>query len=457
MKTRLRAKPVGLLLIRFAPALLLLLVPPLLVAALRGEGSVAWPLLGAVIPCAAAAIWLERDPPRSDQTAFEAVLAVTILFPVAGLLLTPAFFFNGLGFTDSLFDGISSVTSTGLSRYSAPEDLSFSVLFMRAWFEWVGGYAIITLTVAFLSASLPATSDIGGVDVDSDDGDMKKAAFRVLLLYCALTVLSVVALALSGAGWRDGLLFGLATISTGGFAPHQDSVQVLSFFSSWVVMVFMLLGAVTFSDLAPPDTKWRMRLIKLGAVVIALMALGLVSTLTIAIMDGVPFFDALFTGFSGQTTTGFSRTATDELGAASKLMLTLSMFIGADTGSTGGGIKILRLLLLTALVLGLFRRARKELWPDGSVTMTLSIIAVSAGLILAGALALSLLGSSFVDALFEMTSAVSTVGLSSGITADPPHPLSLWVLMIGMSLGRVEVLLFALMVANAVRGQKEAS
>jgi Trk-type K+ transport system membrane component len=62
-----------------------------------------------------------------------------------------------------------------------------------------------------------------------------------------------------------------------------------------------------------------------------------------------------------------------------------------------------------------------------------------------------------VDALFEMTSAVSTVGLSSGITADPPHPLSLWVLMIGMSLGRVEVLLFALMVANAVRGQKEAS
>ncbi|MCQ8184635.1 potassium transporter TrkG [Parvularcula maris] len=453
MERRFRLRTVLLLALRFGPALVLLLTPALLVALFGREVGVALVLVAGIVPCIGASLAIRRRPPPKETSAAESVAAVTLTFALAGVLLAPVYLVSGLGFTDAVFEGVSGITSTGLSRYSAPEDLAFPVLFTRSWSQWVGGYAIIALVAAVLSPAMKASKDIGALNVEADDRDMKKASLVTLAAYTGLTALVIVGLLVTGTDAKNAVLFGLSATPTGGFAPHADSAAILSRESVIVLALFFTLSALALTDLTMPDGKRRERLGKLGAVLLAIIALTMVSTVTLRFGDDLSWFDSAFTALSAQTTTGFNTVPTDELSLSSRSVLMLNMFVGGDVGSSGGGVKILRLLMLSALVLHIAKHARREFWPDDSVRITLAVLAGFVIVIIVGALLMMLLGASFMDALFEMISAVGTVGLSAGLTGDPPHQAAIWVLTIGMILGRTEVLLLALLL---VRGRKRS-
>jgi trk system potassium uptake protein TrkH len=443
MTMRLRGAQVGLILLRFAPAMILLLLPPLLVGLAEGEMGITLALLFALVPCLGASYSVLRQPPPVRQTEWETLTAATLLFFVSGLFIAPVFWLNGLGFADGVFEAVSGITSTGLTRYTAPQDLPFSALFMRAWSQWVGGYAIITLTVAFLSPSMQAAKDLGSVEMDSDDSPAKRTAAKVLALYVGLTIATVAAVMPTGIGWRDALLHGLTSISTGGFSAHGDSLGAVPRAAAVVLIGFALIGALAFTDIVVADGRTRRHLLKLSSVLAVLVAFAGLGAVTLRAADGMSAFDAGFIALSAQTTTGFSTASTGELTLASQLVLSLLMFIGADAGSTGGGIKVVRLLILGSLVLGLFPKVRQQNSPDDGTALTVGIILGYALLLVLGAFLLWALGASFGDAVFEMASSVGTVGLSAGVTGAPPHPLALWILIAGMVMGRVEVLLFA--------------
>jgi trk system potassium uptake protein TrkH len=451
MEGRFRFRVALLITARFGPALILLLLPPLLVALFGGERGVALVLAASTLPCVAASFAIRRRPPPSNSSAAESVGAVTLTFAFAGILLAPVYLVSGLDLTDAVFEGISGITSTGLSRYTTPENLSFPVLFTRSWSQWVGGYAIIALVAAVLSPALKASKDIGAMNVEADDRDMRKASLITLVAYAVLTVLVVLGLLVTGTDVKNAFLYGLAATPTGGFAPHSDSAGLLSRPSIVVLSVFFTLSALALTDLTMADGKKRERVGKLGAVLLAILALTTISAASLRLFDGLGWFDSAFTALSAQTTTGFNTAPIDELSTASKSILLMNMFVGGDVGSSGGGVKILRFLMLGALVLHIAKGAREKFWPDDSVRITLCVLVGYALVIALGCVLISLLGTPFLDSLFEITSAVGTVGLSAGVTLEPPNAATIWVLTAGMLLGRTEVLLLALVLAAASR------
>jgi trk system potassium uptake protein TrkH len=161
-------------------------------------------------------------------------------------------------------------------------------------------------------------------------------------------------------------------------------------------------------------------------------------------------------GISAQTTTGFATIAPDDAGSAGKLLMIVAMFIGGGLGSTAGGIKLLRLLAVLRLTLSMLRRAslpphalvgesrigsRKV--SDDDLRRVVVLILLYLGLVLLSWSAFLVYDHAPLDSLFEVVSAVGTVGLSTGITNSDLDPVLNVVLGAGMLLGRLEILAFA--------------
>jgi trk system potassium uptake protein TrkH len=255
------------------------------------------------------------------------------------------------------------------------------------------------------------------------------------------------------------LLYALPSVATGGFAPSDQSLAGLSGPTVAVILLVCVAAAVSL----PLYSRLPHR--GVGALrnepeLIALLAAILVTALLLAVIawltSGVPWPQALAQGFaqgaSAQTDAGFSTVTVAELPAASQVVLMVSMSIGGCTGSTAGGIKLIRLLIIIRLVqLALRRtaiaeRAVLQAQISGSrieapmVTATLQLLALWAMVLLVSWLAFMALGQPPLASLFEVVSATANAGLSSGLTSTELHPALKLVLCIDMLFGRVEVL-----------------
>lgn len=412
---------------------------------------------------------LERLRPR------ELFLITVLSWAAASLFGSLPFLFCGYGFsfTDSFYEAVSGITTTGSTVIVGLDSLPADILLWRSLLHWLGGIGVIGMAVAVLPFL-----QVGGMRLfKAESSDWSEKALpraRVLakslvLVYLVLSVLCCLAYLLAGMDLFNAVNHAMSTISTGGFSTwdasfghYQSEAAIL-----WVAIVFMVLGALPFVLYVRFWGQFHPGIILGDAQVRGLLGfLALVSlAMTLYLMgnSGLSFGQALtgavFNVTSIVTTTGFVNGDYSLWGPVAVAVFFFLMFVGGCSGSTSGGMKVFRFQLSMLL---LHEQVRKLLHPHGvfsrryngrKVPSDIIVSAVAFSFIYfitvaAITLVLAALGLDFITSLSGAASAVGNVGPGLGGIIGPagtfqplPDPAK-WVLCGGMLLGRLELLAF---------------
>jgi trk system potassium uptake protein TrkH len=274
-----------------------------------------------------------------------------------------------------------------------------------------------------------------------------------------MTTVGVVILAVSDFGWFHAVVYAMAAVSTGGFSPADAGLIGANSFGATMVMILAVAGAVPLAlyDRMVREDRWVLaRNQQFQGLLIAGLATGLVLAFLTWWRGGTAWPEALLHGllnaFSAQSTAGFSTVEIAALEPGAKLTLIISMMIGGSAGSTAGGIKILRLLILGRLFYlilqktGMPNRAVAYAGLGGQrldgdeIQNALCLILFFLILTIISWAPFVIMGHQPLDALFEVVSAIATVGLSAGVAGPELHALLKGVLCADMLLGRLEIL-----------------
>lgn len=264
-------------------------------------------------------------------------------------------------FTDALFETISGFTTTGSSILSNVEELSHGMLFWRSFTHWVGGMGVLVFLLAIVPMSGGSNFNLmraesPGPTVGKLVPKLRSTARILYIIYFGMTVLEVVLLLLAGMPWFDALTTAFGTAGTGGFGIKADSIAGYSVLIQWIVTIFMILFGVNFNAyyllffgsikdaLNCEEVRYYLGIILASIVFITFNIMSTVGNAFTALTQ------AAFQVGSIITTTGFATTNFDLWPEASKGLLVLLMFIGACAGSTGGGIKVSRIVIAAKTV-----------------------------------------------------------------------------------------------------------
>ena len=265
-------------------------------------------------------------------------------------------------FTDALFETISGFTTTGASILNDVEALSHCALFWRSFTHWIGGMGVLVFLLAVIPLS--GGSHINLMRAESPGPSVGKLVPKIrytarilYVIYFAMTVLEVILLLFGGMPVFDALTTSFGTAGTGGFGIKNDSFMSYSPYLQWVVTIFMILFGINFNAyylMLFGKLKKALCIEEVRAYLfIILAAIGIIFFNILHICNGI--FDALthaaFQVGSIITTTGFSSVDFNLWPKASQSILVLLMFIGACAGSTGGGIKVSRFIVLIKTII----------------------------------------------------------------------------------------------------------
>ena len=309
--------------------------------------------------------------------AREGLVCVSFSWIVLSLLGALPFVVSGAipSYVDALFEIVSGFTTTGASILPAVEGLPMGILYWRSFSHWLGGMGVLVFLLAISSGSgkdkgftmhlLRAESP--GPDVGKLVPKMRQTAMLLYIIYIALTALNVICLLIGKMPLFDAVCTAFGTAGTGGFGVKNDSIAGYSPYLQNVCTVFMFLFGVNFS------CYYRLLLRQFRSVFkdeelrlyfgIAFVAIAAI------VLNIYPLYDSLgetvrhaaFQVSSIMTTTGFATTDFDLWPSFSKGILLMLMVVGACAGSTGGGLKVARVLLLFK---SLRRNIRKVLNPQ---------------------------------------------------------------------------------------------
>ncbi len=260
-------------------------------------------------------------------------------------------------FIDAFFETVSGFTTTGASILTDVEALSHSMLFWRSFTHWIGGMGVLVLMVAVMPNLSGRTihvlrAEMPGPTMGKLSPKLRDTAKILYTLYIAMTLLELVLLVAGGMPLFDSAIHTFGTAGTGGFGMKADSVGSYSPYLQWVIAVFMMLFGVNFNLyflLIMRRVRSAFRSEELWTYVfIVLAATGLIC------WDITPLFDhfsdairhAFFQVTTISSTTGFSTVNFDQWPTLSRMILVILMFIGACAGSTAGGLKVSRVVLL---------------------------------------------------------------------------------------------------------------
>ncbi len=454
-----RPKVVGLYLGQLLFLVGLLNTPPLVFALVDKEFSHGIGYAVAIAVMLVVGLLLQRGQRPHEIQINEAVVVVAAIFMLVPLIMAAPMMSAGIGFLDALFEAISGITTTGLSTLKSVEEKPASLLFTAAWLQWLGGIGIMVLSFTLLFGQSASAKRLHSVLSGQEGilGGTRAYAIIVIRVYLAMTAIGIVALWLAGAGVFPAITLTLSSVSTGGFAPFDASLASVNGAVRTLVILLCVAGAICIPLFAQAVRgNWHdlvrdpelHALLVAGLVVFALLALGQWS----GAAAGGRMTDLLFTAFSAQTTAGFSVVPVHDMDSFSKVMLIVSMITGGSVGSSAGGIKLLRLLVLIKLVQILILKTRLtphaavqtpiagRSWTEDELVRILAVIGLFVMVIVGSWLPFLWYGYDPLDALFEVVSATGTVGLSAGISGfDLPQQLK-GLLCLDMLLGRLEIL-----------------
>lgn len=354
------ARTVGLV-IRIQAVLLLL---PAVVGLLYGEHETVYFLLTAALSLGLSFALAFKKPHNGAIYAREGFLIVALSWIAMSVLGALPFYLSGEidGFVNSLFETVSGYTTTGSSILTDVESLSRGMLFWRSFTHWVGGMGVLVFALAVLPmaegrAMHILRAEAPGPSVGKLVPKMRLTAIILYSVYLVLTIVEIVLLLLGGMDLFDSAVHAFGTAGTGGFSVRNASIGAYqSPYLEWVIGIFMLLFGVNFnlfylillgklkSAFKSQELRWYLAIVVLSTGAIALNVSNLFSNVGDAIRT------AFFQVSSIITTTGFVTTNYDLWPTFSKMILMLLTIIGACAGSTGGGIKVSRLIMLVQSV-----------------------------------------------------------------------------------------------------------
>ena len=342
------------------------MLPPLLLALWFDEGSktaFATVLLGVLV--VGALFWYPVKDQRHELRVRDGFLVVTLFWVVLALVGAIPFALAEqphMGFTDAMFESTSGLTTTGATVITGIDRLPFSIKFYRQELQWLGGMGIIVLAVAVLPML-----GIGGMQLYRAEtpGPMKdnkltpritETAKALWYIYLGLTISCAVAYWVAGMELFDAIAHSFSTVAIGGFSTHDLSIGYYhSPTIEIVAVVFMLLAGINFSL---HFVAWRsmnpMVYFRDSELKAYITVLGLAAAVTVSYLYFSDTFEdigdalhhGIFQAVSIGTTTGFTTAAYFYWPGFLPVMLLFTSFIGGCAGSTGGGMKVIRFLLL---------------------------------------------------------------------------------------------------------------
>jgi len=267
---------------------------------------------------------------------------------------------EGVSYIDSLFESISGLTTTGATVLVGLDDMPKSLLFYRQLLQWLGGMGIIVLAVAVLPLL-----GVGGMQLYKAEtpGPLKdskltpritETAKALWFVYLSMTISCSILYKYFGMSWFDAVCHAFSTISIGGFSTHDES---FAFFSNsglrWTAIIFMVISGINFALHYLAWTKKRLFHYFYDSEVKLYLSLltstALITYLTLYFSENIydeMVVDSVFQAVSIGTTTGFLTSNYSNWPLFVPIMLLIAAFIGACAGSTGGGIKVIRALIL---------------------------------------------------------------------------------------------------------------
>ncbi len=459
------------------------MVLPCIVALIYGEGtgfSFLWVALGSL---AVGTLLVWRKPKSMNFYVKEGFVSVALSWIVLSVVGCLPFVINKdiPRFTDALFETISGFTTTGASILSDVEAISKASMFWRCFTHWIGGMGVLV----FLLAIVPMTggshmnlmkAESPGPTVGKLVPKVRQTAILLYGIYIAMTLTQIVLLLAGGMSLYESLCTAFATAGTGGFGIRNDSLMSATPYIQWVVTIFMILFGVNFGVYFLIITgKLKQAFLHEEArtyfIIIAAASLMIFVDIRDAFSTaGECIRHVMFQVGSIITTTGFSSADFDLWPETSKTVLVILMIIGACAGSTGGGIKVSRFIILFKSMLKeitsyLHPRSVKKIKVEGKAVEHETVRATNVFIItyiLIFAVSVLLISFENKGMVTSFTSVAATInnigpGLEMvGPTSNFGHltDFSKYVLMFDMLVGRLEIFPLLLLFVPAVWKKK---
>lgn len=337
----------------------LLLIFPCIVAGIYREKGGIYFLCTALLCCLIGFVLSGKKPKQTTIYLKEGCLITALSWIILSLFGALPFVFSGEipSFTDALFEVISGFTTTGASILSNVEGLSYCMLFWRSFTHWIGGMGVLVFLLAVIPMSGGShinlmRAESPGPSVGKLVPKLRHTARILYIIYFGMTVVETILLLFGGIPFFDAITTAFGTAGTGGFGIKNDSITSYSPYIQWVVTIFMLLFGINFNAYYLLFFGSIRQALKVEEVkyyfIIVFTSVGIIFANILKTCAGA--FDAItkasFQVASIITTTGFSTADFDTWPELSKTILVMLMFCGACAGSTGGGIKVSRFVIV---------------------------------------------------------------------------------------------------------------
>ncbi|OQY51035.1 MAG: potassium transporter [Desulfobacteraceae bacterium 4572_87] len=450
----------------------LLMAPPLGVSIFFRDGCALEWVFAILAPCLLGGFFIVFTTSQKGETLNhrDGVAIVTLGWIMAGLVGALPYLFIGAipGFTDAYFESVSGFTTTGASVITQIEALPEGILLWRSLTQWLGGMGIIVLSIAILPFLGIGGMQLYKAEIPSPVVDKLKPRIsetaRVLWkIYVVLTLLQMVLLMAGEMKPFDAVCHAFCTMPTGGFSTQNASIaQYNNAYFDYVIAIFMLLAGINFSlhyrlikgdlKIFGKDSECRVFLIIVGALIL-LVTLDIYGEVYETLSDAFRF--AVFQISSIITTTGFVSADYEKWPVFSQAIILTCMFFGAMAGSTGGGIKIIRLMLMMKHG---YQQVFSIIHPHAVTTVKLGGKPVSTeilssiwgffilymGLFVLASLIMTALGLDFISAFSSVAASIGNIGPGFSMVGPVKNFLEIptagkWVLISCMILGRLEI------------------
>ena len=400
----------------------------------------------------------------------EGIAIVAVSWTAVGLFGAFPFYLGGefSSFVDAFFESVSGFTTTGASVSTNIEAVSKGLLFWRSFIQWLGGMGIIVLSVAILPFLGVGGMQLFKAEVPSPVPDKLKPRIRdtammLWKVYALISVAEVILLLIGGMNFYEALCHTFTTMPTGGFSTKNASIAHFnSVYFDIVIIVFMLLAGINFSLhyqmlRGKPLAFWRDTECRffLGFVLLLIIVVSFNIYGSIYEKIGQALRFGAFQVVSIITTTGFATADYEKWPAMSQLILLFCMFMGASAGSTGGGMKCVRVLLC-------FKFCYKELFAlihphavkqikiggkpvsDDIMRSILGFLALYMSIFAFCAILLAGMGVDFVTSFGAVAATIGNIGPGFGLVGPVENYaqipcLGKWLLIWCMLLGRLEI------------------
>lgn len=459
----------GLLLVIFSFTML----PPVLVGWVYNDVSVS-PFIKAffLVFIVGVLLWLPVRKKKKELRLRDGFLIVVLFWTVLGVSgAAPLLFSQALqiSFADAVFESISGLTTTGATVIIGLDDLPKSILFYRQQLQWLGGMGIIVLAVAILPIL-----GIGGIQLyraeapgpvkDSKLTPRIKGTAKLLwIIYLAFTVVCAAAYYLAGMDAFDAISHSFSTVAIGGFSTHDASI---GYFNSHaielVAVIFMLLSGANFSlhfmawrsmSLKPYQHDSEFRLYGLLMIILTVITLSYLYFMHTYGTFSESYYHAMFQVVSIATTTGYTTTDYSHWPGFLPILLLFASFVGGCAGSTGGGMKVIRVLLLIKQG---WREVTRLIHPNARIKIKLNkkpvdrniiqavwgFFSIYVGMFIIFMLALMAAGMDQITAFSAVAATLNNLGPGLGEVAanfEKVNDFSKWLLCLAMLMGRLEI------------------